>query len=134
MTDQAGPNPNQASESKDLPATGQTVSTADQGADQGAAGRAGSSPYGMYVALATLFLLTVVVLFAMVVFQDLFENATEVSTMLGSLFAVVGTVVGAYFGIKTSGDTRDKMQGTIERSNEIANRALAELDPETSRR
>jgi hypothetical protein len=70
----------------------------------------------------------------MVVFQDLFENATEVSTMLGSLFAVVGTVVGAYFGIKTSGDTRDKMQGTIERSNEIANRALAELDPETSRR
>ena len=102
--------------------------------DQGAAAQTKSPPYGMYVAWAALVLISLIAFSAMVIFRDLFENAGEVGTVLGSLFAVVGTVVGAYFGIKTSGDTRDKMQGTIDIANEIAKRALAELPPETSRR
>ena len=85
---------------------------------------------------------------AMLMFRDVFENATDVSTVLASLFAVVGTVVGAYFGIKTSGDARDKMQETIESTNrmrdsmqgiidrekERSTRALAQLDSETRER
>jgi len=70
----------------------------------------------------------------MLIFKGAFENATDVTTVLSSLFAVVGTVVGAYLGIKTSGDTRDTMQGAAERAHETANRALAELPPEVGRR
>jgi hypothetical protein len=121
--------------------TDQTPSKADQRTDQVAAGQTGSRPYGMIVALAALVLISFVASLAMVIFKDLFESATEVTTVLGSLFAVVGTVVGAYFGIKSSADTRDRMLGTIEsvqgernRANELSKRALAELDQETSRR
>jgi hypothetical protein len=104
-----------------------------QRTNQMAAAEAGSPPYGMYVALAALVLMSLVAFSAMLMFKDLFENATEASTMLGSLFAVVGTVVGAYFGIKTSGDTRDKMQGTIDRAHEITHQVLAEPDRGRSR-
>ena len=51
-----------------------------------------------------------------------------------SLFTIVSTVVGTYFGIKTSSDTRDKLQGSIDKAIETANRALAEMAPEAGRR
>ena len=70
----------------------------------------------------------------MLIFKSAFKNATDVTTVLSSLFAAVGTVVGAYLGIKTSGDTRDAAQGEVERAHETANRALAELPPEVGRR
>ncbi len=113
---------------------GQTPHEADQRTDQGAVDQTKSSPYAFYVAALALVLISLVTVSAMLIFKNLFENATDVTTVLASLFTVVGTVVGTYFGIKTSGDTRDKMQGTIDRATETANRALAELDPEAGRR
>lgn len=56
------------------------------------------------------------------------------TTALSSLFAVVGTMIGAYLGIKTSGDTRDAAQGAVQRAHETINRALAELPPVVGRR
>jgi hypothetical protein len=93
-----------------------------------------SPAYGFWLATITLVLVSLVAFFAMLVFKDVFENATDVTTVLSALFTVVGTVVGTYFGIKTSGDTRDKLQGSIDRANETANRALAELSPDAGRR
>jgi len=90
--------------------------------------------YGFWLATIALVLVSLVSFFAMLIFKDVFENATDVTTVLSTLFTVVGTVVGTYFGIKTSGDTRDKLQGTINKANETANRALAELSPEAGRR
>jgi hypothetical protein len=90
--------------------------------------------YGFWLAALALVLVSVVAFSAMLIFKGAFENATDVTTVLSSLFAVVGTVVGAYLGIKTSGDTRDTMQGVAERAHETANRALAELPPEVGRR
>ena len=90
--------------------------------------------YGFWLAVLSIALVSLVAFFAMLIFQDVFENATDVTTVLSSLFAVVGTVVGTYFGIKTSGDTRDKLQGSIDKATETANRALAELPPEVGRR
>ena len=89
--------------------------------------------YGFWLAVLSIALVSLVAFFAMLMFQDVFENATDVTTVLSSLFAVVGTVVGTYFGIKTSGDTRDKLQGTIDKATETANRALAELPPDKAR-
>jgi hypothetical protein len=83
----------------------------------------------LILAALALILASLVALVALVVFRDVFENASDVTTVLSSLFTLVGTVVGAYFGIKVSGDTTDKSQGAIERANETANRALAQLPP-----
>jgi hypothetical protein len=90
--------------------------------------------YGFWLATIALVLVSLVAFFAMLVFKDVFENATDITTVLSALFTVVGTVVGTYFGIKTSGDTRDKLQGSIDKANETTNRALAELSPEAGRR
>jgi hypothetical protein len=89
-------------------------------------------PYAFWLATITLFLVSLVAFSSMLIFEDVFENATDVTTVLSSLFTVVGTVVGTYFGIKTSGDTRDKLQGTIDKASETANRALAKLPPDAA--
>ncbi len=86
-------------------------------------------PWALILAALALILVSLVALVALVVFRDVFENASDVTTVLSSLFTIVGTVVGTYFGIKVSGDTTDKTQGAIERANETANRALAQLPP-----
>jgi hypothetical protein len=68
--------------------------------------------------------------------------------VLGSLFTPIGTVAGAYFGIKVSNDTSQRAQGAIERAHNrteearlraeqahgTAEQALAELDPSVARR
>src|SRR5919107_6165624 len=70
----------------------------------------------------------------MLIFRNLFENATDVTTVLSSMFAVVGTLVGAYFGVKASNDATDKVRDNLIRTRDITNRALAELDPEVGKR
>ena len=92
------------------------------------------SPYGFYIVALALVLVSLIAFSALLIFKTLFENATDVTTVLASLFAVVGTLVGAYFGVKASSDATDKTQGAVERANETANRALAEMDPEAGRR
>ncbi len=90
--------------------------------------------YGFWLATITLVLDSLVALLAMLIFQDVFQNASDITTVLSSLFTVVGAVVGTYFGIKTSGDTRDKLQGSIDKANETTNRAMAEISAEAGRR
>jgi hypothetical protein len=82
------------------------------------------------------------------IFGDLFKNATTVIAALGSLFTLIGTIVGAYFGIKVSSDTSERSQGAIERAHgsteeatrraeqahDTAQKALAELDPGVARK
>jgi hypothetical protein len=82
------------------------------------------------------------------IFAELFKNDTMVTTALGSLFTPIGTVVGAYFGIKVSNDTSERLQGAIERARSsvqeanrraeqalgTAQQALAELVPKVARR
>jgi amino acid transporter len=91
-------------------------------------------PYGLYVITLALILVSLVAFSAMLIFRNLFETATDVTTVLSSMFAVVGTLVGAYFGVKASNDATDKVQHTLDRTSEVTNRALAELDPEVGRR
>ena len=85
--------------------------------------------YAFYVVVIALSLAATVFVLVMLIFRSLFVDAAEVS----SLFTVVGTVLGAYFGIKVSGDTTDKTRGAIERAKDTANRVLAALPPEEAR-
>ncbi len=92
-----------------------------------------SPPYAFYVVVIALSLAATVFVLVMLIFRGLFVEAAEVTTAVSSLFTVVGTVFGAYFGIKVSGDTIDKTRGAIERANDTANKALAALPPEEAR-
>ncbi len=87
-------------------------------------------PYAFYVVALAFIVVLIAFVTAMAIFRDLFEEAAEVTTALSSLFTVIGTVLGAYFGIKVSSDVTDKTRGAIERANDMANRALAALPPE----
>jgi uncharacterized membrane protein len=107
-----------------------------------------SPPYAFFVAALAIVGACLVFGLSVWIFGDLFKNATTVIAALGSLFTLIGTIVGAYFGIKVSSDTSERSQGAIERahgSTEEATRraeqahvtaqqALAELDPTVARK
>lgn len=44
------------------------------------------------------------------------DNAANVTAALSSLFGIVGTLVGAYFGIKASSDAQDRSADTAQRA------------------
>jgi hypothetical protein len=90
-------------------------------------------PYAFYVVAFALGLASTVFVLVMLIFQDVFKEAAVITTALSTLFGIFGTVIGAYFGIKASNDTAERSQGAIERANETANRALAELPPEVGK-
>jgi hypothetical protein len=103
------------------------------------------SPYAFYVAAIAIVAPCLVYFLSMWAFGDKFQDA---ATPLGALFTLIGTVAGAYFGIKVSNDTSRRSQGAIERAHgsaeeanaraqqahDTAQQALAELDPNVARR
>jgi len=91
-----------------------------------------SGPLAYRLVITALLCFSILFEIAMVVFRSLgiIAEGSQVITALTLAFALVGTLVGAYFGVKAS----DKTQGAIERANETANRALAEMDPEAGKR
>ncbi len=105
-------------------------------------------PYAFFVAALAIGAACIVFVLSMWIFGDLFENATTVIAALGSLFTLIGTIVGAYFGIKVSNDTSERAQGAIEKAHgsameanekaqqahDTAQQALAELEPTVARR
>jgi hypothetical protein len=91
-----------------------------------------SPPWGMFVALAALLLVSIGAIWVLASYKSVFTNPTDITTVLGSWFTVVGSLVGAYFGIKASSDATDKSQSAIQKANNTANQALAALPPETA--
>src|SRR5215217_1681710 len=99
-----------------------------------------SPPYGFYFARIALgagliaYVATIVVLIAFTAELD----SAAVTGALGALFTLIGTVSGAYFGVKSGSDTEDKGREAERAANEReqeANRAARDaagaLDPET---
>jgi hypothetical protein len=77
----------------------------------------------MYVVLAALALVTVVAALVLILYRSVFTDASDITTLVASLFTVVGAVVGAYFGIKSTNDTTDKAIGQVEKEAKRAERA-----------
>jgi hypothetical protein len=95
-----------------------------------------SPAYAFWVAAIALGVAALAFIVTMFVFGGLFEDAAAVTAALGSLFTLVGTVVGAYFGIKVSNDTADRAQSVIktaadrtQKANDMAREAYGMLDP-----
>ena len=88
-----------------------------------------SRPYNFILALVVVLLATIIFGIVMAMFRDTFKEAALVTTALSTLFGIFGTVLGAYFGIKSSNDTSDKARREVAEANDKAGRALAALDP-----
>src|SRR5215212_7896225 len=105
-TGQGAPPSGQAASSPDEPASVQT-----------------SPPWGMIVVLTALVLVSIGAIWVLASYKSVFTNPTDITTVLGSWFTVVGSLVGAYFGIKASSDTTDKAIGQVEKAARRTERA-----------
>ena len=72
-----------------------------------------SEPFAYRLVVVAVFCVTLLFLVVMVFFGAIgvFSDGNQVVAALSSAFAVIGTLVGTYFGIKSTGDARD----TVER-------------------
>jgi len=73
-------------------------------------------PWSFYLVVVAILSVTVAFLVIMVLYSRLNifdqENAANITAALSSLFGIVGTLVGAYFGIKATTDSQGKLERT----------------------
>jgi hypothetical protein len=73
-------------------------------------------PWSFFLVVVAILSVTIAFLIIMVLYSRLNifdkENAANITAALSSLFGIVGTLVGAYFGIKATAEA----QGKVERS------------------
>ncbi len=107
--------------------------------DQGEQKTGSTGVWSYFLVRNAIFSVTVAFVFVMGLFAflDVFdsENAANITAALGSLFGVVGTLVGAYFGIKASSDAQDSSAATakqaVQDQKETAQRSV-QTQQETS--
>jgi hypothetical protein len=87
--------------------------TPETNRSSGVTDSSGSGPLAYRLVLTAILCVSgmFVVVMAIFGFLGVFDEATQVVAALSSAFAVIGTLVGAYFGIKASSEARD----TVER-------------------
>jgi hypothetical protein len=83
--------------------------------------------YGVVVVLAGLF----VILVAFVVAVGQYDKASDVSTALAPITGVVGTIVGAYFGVQVGAAGKDKADAARDKSEAHTRKALLALAPDS---
>lgn len=84
--------------------------------------------YGIVVVLAGL----AVILVAFIVALARYDKAADVSTALAPVTGIVGTLVGAYFGVQVGSEGKARAEEARSRSEEQAKAALGALPPETA--
>jgi AhpC/TSA family len=93
-------------------------------------------PYNLWFAWTIIGVAVVAYILTLLLFRNLFEDSAIVTGALGALLTLLGTVAGAYFGVKSTSDAADRAKRQVEEANartERANRsakaALLEVDP-----
>jgi hypothetical protein len=59
-------------------------------------------------------------------------EVTNVATVVGAVSSLVGTVVGAFFGVQVGAVGKERAEVSRERSEEMARAALSMLPPEVA--
>ena len=86
----------------------------------------GKWKYGIAVVLAGLAVILVAFLLAL----GEYSKAADVSTALAPVTGVVGTLVGAYFGVQVGSAGKERAEDAREKSEQEAKAALAALPPD----
>jgi hypothetical protein len=97
---------------------------AEQGNELDGARPAQTTPWAFYVVIIAFLCVTVVFLVVWLYpTPEIFTQSSQVIAVLSTTFGIIGTLVGTYFGIKTTGDARD----TVERVNANAEKTRRSL-------
>jgi len=104
----------------------QSATTSPQGPADGGAEK--GPPYNLWFALSAIGVGLVAYVVTILVFGVKFDSAA-VTAALGALFTLIGTISGAYFGIKNSSDTADRAEKTTKEAQQRASNAAGALDP-----
>lgn len=76
-----------------------------------------SKPWAFIVVVIAIVCVTVVILVVWLVpTPEVFNQSSQIIAVLTATFGVIGTLVGTYFGIKTTGDARDTVERAPERT------------------
>ena len=86
--------------------------------------------YAFWLAVLGLAIAAVLVVF--LVFQGKYESK-DVLAVVGLFTSVLGTLVGAFFGLQVGSSGRESAQEAARDANNVAQRALAALPPEQAR-
>jgi hypothetical protein len=86
-------------------------------------------PWGFFLVLAAIVAVAVMYSVTLLSLQDIIKNPATAVGAMSAAFAVIGTLVGTYFGIKAGLDGQEKAKETVTR----AIRADAERQRERSR-
>ena len=93
---------------------------------------------GFYVIVAGFILIAVTLLIAVSLwaFRTSADQMkiSDLVSMISTVTGVVGTIVGAFFGVNSAGAARDQMNVARQETQEVSNRALAHLSPEVAAR
>jgi len=74
-----------------------------------------AKPWGFFLVLAAIVVVALMYSVTMVILRDDIAPATAIGAM-SAAFAVIGTLVGTYFGIKAGLDGQDKVRDTVSRA------------------
>src|SRR3712207_4973144 len=84
--------------------------------------------YGFWIIItefALVFLITLISMFR-------WTEVTSVATVVGAVASLVGTVVGAFFGVQVGGAGKERAEAAREHSEEVTRTALSMLPPEAA--
>jgi hypothetical protein len=96
------------------PSEAKARTAANQGNEEDGAPPAQTTPWAFYVVIIAFLCVTLVFLVVWLYpTPKIFTRSSQVIAVLSTTFGIIGTLVGTYFGIKTTGDARD----TVERVN-----------------
>jgi hypothetical protein len=85
--------------------------------------------YGAGLILAAFVFLIVVLMIAL----SQFEAVADVTSLVGVFTGVVGTLVGAFFGVQAGAAGKDKAEKDRDKNAELARRAIGMLPPDQAR-
>jgi len=83
--------------------------------------------YGVWVVLAGLAVILTAFAISVFVFEP---TAADVSTALAPVTGIVGTIVGAYFGVQVGSQGRQQAEATTAEAQRRVTRLAAAVDPE----
>ena len=86
--------------------------------------------YGFWIIVIGFGLVAFITLIA--IFR--WNEVANVATVVGAVSSLVGTVVGAFFGVQFGSAGKEKAEAARDRSQEVAEAALSMLPPESAER
>src|SRR5688572_16874850 len=90
-------------------------------------------PWGFYLVVVAILSVTIAFVIIMVLYYRLKifdqENAANITAALGTLFGFVGTLVGAYFGIKASSEAQGRAEKRVAEAERRVETAPQQAKP-----